>query len=265
MVLPSNFSAQDLGDLPLSGNLKKDHALASTRALSALREGKLLSFGGGHDWAYPDGMAFLNWAAENRNKKSLTPNPAIDDQNLKPLIINFDAHLDLRPSPTGVVHSGHPFRKLIQESPIPFDFLEVGIQDHCNARAHLDFAEENGVEILTLKECTKLGFLDRIQAYLPRGTSPAKGAAGQKKTTQTFLRPCYLSVDIDALSQVFAPGASASYPTGLKISFVLWAISILKKHFDLRSLGIYEVSPPLDIGNITSKSAALIAYEALKT
>jgi formiminoglutamase len=250
MVLPANFSARDLGDLDISGDLIQDHRAAFEKTLSILAHTAVLSLGGGHDWAYPDGMAFINWAKEHL--APTTKNP------VKPLIVNFDAHLDLRPIPNGAVHSGNPFRKLILETPLPFDLLEVGIQDHCNAKAHMKFAQDHAVSVLKLEDCTKLEFLDCLQAFLPESSQT------QGKTRSKPKRPCFISVDIDSLSQVFAPGASASYPTGLKISFLLWAIKILKSQFAVKIAGIYEVSPPYDIEGITAKSAALVAYEILK-
>jgi arginase family enzyme len=73
-------------------------------------------------------------------------------------------------------------------------------------------------------------------------------------------RPCFLSVDIDAFDSSYAPGASQSWPTGLTPREFFPFMDLLLHRLDVRSLGIYEVSPPLDVASATSKLGALIVH-----
>ncbi|MCB0385883.1 MAG: arginase family protein, partial [Bdellovibrionales bacterium] len=81
-------SLWEVGNLPSSSSLEQRHAAAQKQAELILSQGgRVLSFGGGHDYGYPDGAAFLEiaLAAEKR----------------RPLVINFDAHLDVRSTEKG--------------------------------------------------------------------------------------------------------------------------------------------------------------------
>ena len=73
-------------------------------------------------------------------------------------------------------------------------------------------------------------------------------------------RPTFLSVDIDAFSSAYAPGCSQSWSTGLIPNDFMNLLKILKKRLEVRALGVYEVSPPLDIDDRTSKLAAQILH-----
>jgi formiminoglutamase len=78
-------------------------------------------------------------------------------------------------------------------------------------------------------------------------------------------RPVFLSIDIDAFSSAFAPGASASYPVGLDPAEFIGLLPWMSKTWDIKGLGIYEVSPPLDQDNRTSKLAAILIHNFLNS
>jgi len=235
-MTPSAFSQKTLGVADI-GNLNREglsllqmhqQALLVAKEIYAGKK-RLLSLGGGHDFGYADGAAFVESYSDSRNK-------------LKPLIFNFDAHLDVRPF-DGVPHSGTPFFRLLTDYPGQFDLVEVGIQAQCNSRNHLRWAEEQGAQIVSLEEIEHKGLLAAVSPWL-----------------ESNQRPCFLSVDIDSFQSSEAPGCSQSWTTGLKTNQFLELLSKLPHHFDLRGMGIYEVSPPLDFDNRTSKLAALLLH-----
>jgi formiminoglutamase len=117
----------DLGNLdPAKHDLAKRHEVAQGAAALALAAGhRVLSFGGGHDYGFPDGAAFVA--------------DCLRTSGPRPLVLNFDAHLDVRPVNKGLT-SGTPFFRLLERYP-EIDFAEIGIQAHCNARAHLEEAK----------------------------------------------------------------------------------------------------------------------------
>jgi formiminoglutamase len=47
----------------------------------------------------------------------------------------------------------------------------------------------------------------------------------------------------------------------LELKEVLKVFNWFTHHFDWKALGIYEVSPPLDFDNLTSKAAALLMHQ----
>lgn len=224
---PSFF---DIGNLTLTSPLDERHHNVRASLVEALKAKKRwLSFGGGHDYGYPDGAGFLEVFATQR-----------------PLVINFDAHLDVRPLDK-TINSGTPFWRLLSEFK-NFDFIEIGIQSQCNSRLHLDWAKDHGAKILSLTEIRESGLSasEKILSFLENDILRR--------------RPCYLSFDMDVVSSSFAPGCSQSWPTGISPSDLFTTLSVLLKRLDVRVLGIYEVAPPLDVSDITAKLAAEIAH-----
>lgn len=223
----------DLGDIEPNNDLSSLHGNLKVQleAWHAMNK-RLITLGGGHDFGYPDASAFLNAFKGKR-----------------PIVINFDAHLDVRPLNKGV-SSGTPFFQLLSEHS-NFDFLEVGVQGQCNSNQHLAWAIERGAKILTLDEIIESG--ESLKENLV------------KKFANLLLqdRPCFLSVDIDAFASSWAPGCSQSWPIGFSPSTFFPAFDMLLRRLDVRGLGIYEVSPPLDVAAITVKLAALLAHRFL--
>lgn len=226
----------DIGSLETESTpLENRHQLAK-EIVFTLQNKKIrtISLGGGHDYGYPDTSGFL--------KANIGPGE-------KPLILNFDAHLDVRPTDKGY-NSGTPFYRLLNEFEGQFDFAEIGIQPQCNSLKHREWAQARKVNIFNLKDIQLNGGL----------TSLLEHSLFKKLTKST---PVFISFDIDGLSSTEAQGCSQSWVTGLKTEDYLLFFSKLAKLCDIRGLGIYEVSPPLDINNQTAKTAALIAYHFL--
>lgn len=222
----------DFGDLDVSPALTTRHMVARQAVHRLfLHKAKVISFGGGHDYGYSDGAAFIEtYAAIGR----------------KPLIINFDAHLDVRP-PTNGYNSGTPFYRLVEEFGAQFQLLEIGMQPQCNSPHHWRWALNHDVELISLEQVEQDGWSALWKNKLLQNLTPE--------------HPVYVSFDIDALTASEAGGCSQAWPTGLKMADCLNFIAQLYKKSDVRGLGIYEVSPPLDRDFQTSKAAALLAHQ----
>lgn len=222
----------DIGDIPTNIPLAERHERGREIIKTSLDLGhRTLSLGGGHDYGYADGAGFIDHCLE---------------QNQRPVVINFDAHLDVRPSDKGF-HSGTPFYRLLNQYAGKFDFVEVGLQNQCNSLEHLKWAKQKGAHTLLLQDLREVGLKDSLEVIL----IPFKS------------RPCFLSVDIDAFASSEAPGCSQSWTTGLHIQEFLPALHMIQSYLDVQSLAIYEVAPPLDQDNRTSKLAALILHHTL--
>lgn len=220
----------DTGNWHPDGSIEDRHEHARRHVAHQLKQGhQVLSLGGGNDYAYADGMGFLD-----QNHES------------KPLIINVDAHLDVRDLSKGLT-SGTPFFRLL-ESGIPFDFLEIGIQGQCNARSHWEYVENKSGRILSLEEITDSGL--SLTEYV-------------LQTVGDWLlkpRPTFLALDMDVFSWPYAIGTSAAWPLGLDPREFQKLAQLLMKRLDVRCYGIYEVSPPLDMGGGTARLAAQFAH-----
>jgi formiminoglutamase len=190
--------------------------------------------GGGHDYGFPDSVALVRWAKS---------------QGRRPLVVNFDAHLDVRPVESHF-HSGTPFRRLLEAEP-DTEFVELGLQAHCNSRAHRSWLESAGGRVIFEEDrrTRRESLLASLQRLL-----------GENLPSR---RPTFLSIDIDAFSSSYAPGASASWPTGFEPEDFFPCFEWCLARLDVRGIGIYEVSPRLDLDARTSKLAAVIAHRYL--
>jgi len=227
------FQLFDGGNLEIKESLFERHEFAAQKVQDLLEVSHVISFGGGHDYGYADGKAFL--------KKF---------ESQKPLVINFDAHLDVRPFDREKITSGTPFFRLLEEFH-DFDFVELGIQPQCNSQNHYEWAFQKGARILTWPEVLYSG-QDHTSIIL--------------QFLEPFIlkrRPTFLSIDIDGFSNAYAPGASQSFATGFDPDCFFKVFHVLCKRLDVKVLGIYEVSPLLDQTDRTSLLAAQIAFERI--
>lgn len=217
----------DLGNVDTSLELHLRHE-AGRKLTSSVNKhfpnSRFLALGGGHDYGYCESTAF----AESFPKDAV--------------IINFDAHLDVRPTTNGH-HSGTPFRRLLEEFSSSIHFVEVGLQYQCNAKAHLDWAQNRGAKIF---------MHDEVGHHWENLKHHLRSQLGKK---------LFISLDIDAITSNEAPGCSQSWTTGLLTTELMYFLNWAQLNFSLKGLGIYEVSPPLDQDNRTSKLAALIAHQ----
>ncbi|MDZ4083951.1 MAG: formimidoylglutamase [Bdellovibrionales bacterium] len=228
------FPVFDLGDVDAgrTGTLGDRHDFARETVRKVLKTGaRLITLGGGHDYGFPDAAAYCEQAIA---------------KGQRPLVINYDAHLDVRPTDRGLT-SGTPFYRLLEEFP-EIDFIELGLQGQCNSRAHLRWVQDRGglVSFEESRALEGLSLTGTLQRFL--------GEAALRR------RSAFLSIDIDAFSSSVAPGASQSWPTGFLPADFFDSFSWCLNRLDVQSIGIYEVSPPLDIDDRTSRLAALIAH-----
>lgn len=236
---PSHFHddapIQDLGNLDTTLNLEQRHeAVKESVCKSLQKQARWIGLGGGHDYGYPDGAGFL---LANKDSKET------------PLVINFDAHLDVRPLDQGL-SSGTPFYRLLTDENLPeFDFYEIGIQSQCNSQAHWDWVSEQGGHIISFEQIMMSG-MNQTQYILD-------------ELSEELLkeRPTFISIDIDSFASAYAMGCSQSWPTGLIPNEIFPLLNVLYHSLDVQALGIYEVSPPLDQDDRTVKLAAQLIHQ----
>jgi formiminoglutamase len=225
----------DRGDIDVKAySLNDRHSQVRKEVSRTLKAGgRWLGLGGGHDYGFADVAGFMD-AFET------------DGQ---PLVINLDAHLDVRPTHKGF-HSGTPFRRVLEEFK-RVDFVAIGIQNQCNARPHLEWLKNQGGHVWFLEELELTedqpgaAICNRLMPFLERP------------------RPVFLSIDLDAFSSAYAPGCSQSWPTGLTPNAALTVIDFLAFRSHLMGAGLYEVSPPLDMDGRTARLAAILAHRII--
>lgn len=227
-----NMKISDVGNLETENHsLENKHESARENSYLLSRSKKrFIALGSGHDYGYSDSAGFA--------KASL-------ERGMKPLVINIDAHLDVRPTDKGP-HSGTPFRRLLEALKGKVEFVEIGIQPHCNSKDHLTWAKEQGARVYMLDDVLKKNLFKILAQDL------------NLKNREVFL-----SIDMDGLNSAEAPGCSSVYTSGLNSLQIFNFIKELRSASKHMSMGIYEVSPALDVDDRTSKLAALMMFHFL--
>jgi agmatinase len=157
------------------------------------------------------------------------------------IVVQFDAHMDLRETLNGTPFSHACVMRRIVEQLGADQLIQVGI--HAVAEEEYEFAKENNVNYITIEDISKYGVqatIERINKAIPPGP------------------PIYISVDMDVLDPAFAPAVGNPEAGGLMSQELFSLIRALAP----RSIGldVTEVAPQYDQGQ-----TALCAAKVVKT
>lgn len=224
----------DAGNIITEGRTLEEIHEAQYHAVRGFLESgaRVLVFGGGHDIAYPNGMALG------------AVSPSIG-------IINFDAHLDVRPLRDGLRHSGTPFRQLLESTDIHIhhgSFIEFGIQPFTASAHHCRYVLDSYHSVVMLDDIRSAGFEKSLNIAWER--------AAQADAV-------YCTFDLDSIASAFAPGVSAPAADGFTPSEILRAARHIASHRNTRLIDIAELNPRFDPDGRTAKIAATIAAHVI--
>jgi formiminoglutamase len=216
----------DLGDVPVTGDLEADQdRLGRVLAPHLTRGAVAVVLGGGHETAYGH---FLGYAHAGRRVH----------------LLNWDAHMDVRPLKDGRGHSGSPFRQALEHpSGACQGYTVAGLNPPSAARAHLDYLASHGGEA---------HFNTAISFYAIEGIY----AARENATLASF--------DLDAVDQGAAPGVSAPATAGLSVHVWLHAAYQAGVCSTVGSMDVVELCPPHDPDGRTARLAARTVWEFLR-
>lgn len=239
--MPRNLKIVDLGNFrSWSLNLEEAHNIARKNIGQIRSKGcKIVTLGGGHDWAFPDFIDFSSYKPSGTEKSH---------------IINFDAHLDMRPNPESADkknHSGTPFRKILEHnSGLTENRLScVGLQEVCNSTHHIQWALGKRASLIFLED-------------FPSSTHELMQFLVEKLELKSPIKTTYgLSIDMDAFPQGVSPGVSAPQAIGLDPLVPIHTMTLLKNQ--VLQLGVYETNPRFDRDDATSRLAARMVFEFL--
>jgi formiminoglutamase len=222
----------DLGNLRLTGGLEETQQALGEVIAAVLRPGAVpVVLGGGHETALGH---YLGYVAARRPVS----------------ILNFDAHLDVRPLEGGLGHSGSPFRQIMEhpEQPLPGErYVCLGAQPHSVSPAHRRYARARGCVIR---------WADRLRS----GLSPA---LTEELDRLAVLGSVYVSLDADAVRMSDVPGVSAPNPAGLEGTEVIACARVLGCHPPVSSFDLVEINPRLDRDGQSTRWAALVVWNFL--
>jgi arginase len=171
----------------------------------------------------------------------------------------IDAHGDLnRPetSPTGNVHgmplaaalgaAGDPFASAAYPTPSLARVALVGVRSLDEGEREL--IAERGIRVFTMTEIDRRG----VEAVIDDALAELAGLP--------FL---HVSLDLDAVDPMFAPGVGTPVPGGLSYRETHLALELVAEAGVLDSLDVVEVNPILDRENETARLAVELVASAL--
>ena len=164
-------------------------------------------------------------------------------------MVHVDAHSDTWDSYFGGTRYTHgtPFRRAIEEGILdPKRIVQIGIRGTLYAADDMDWALAQGIRVITIEEVREIGIAGAV--------AEALRVAGSG--------PTYLTFDIDSLDPAYAPGTGTPEIGGLT-SFEGQQLVRGLASLDLVGADLVEVSPPLDVANLTALAGATILFEIL--
>ena len=237
----------DAGDVVCDdGDLEGAQAELANLVSDVLASGdRPLVFGGGHEvaWGTYSGLRLHQDRVDGAQAE------AVAATTRKLLIINFDAHFDLRQKRPA--NSGTPFDQIANdctERGVPFNYACFGISDLGNTASLFAHAEELGVRYVLdvdMQEPQLPQRLDDLQQLLDSADD------------------VYLTIDLDVLPAATAPGVSAPAALGVPLSVVEAMVQRVRASGKLRAADIAEYNPSLDQDKRTARAAARLAYRLL--
>jgi guanidinopropionase len=163
-------------------------------------------------------------------------------------MVHIDAHCDTGDDYLGSrFHHGAPFRRATEEGLLdPKRVIQIGIRGTTNDPDMWGFSTRSGMRVLPMDE-----FHDKGWQFAAEEARRIVGSG-----------PTYLSYDIDSLDPSQAPGTGTPEAGGIT---ALEAIRLLRalRGIDFVGGDLVEVSPPFDVGTITSFNGASILFEIL--
>jgi agmatinase len=161
-------------------------------------------------------------------------------------VIWLDAHTDFAEITPGA-HINHAnVARRIADLPNVLKLIHIGYRGYALDEDG-EFAGEKVIRI-TPSDARQKG-MDYVLQAVPEGI------------------PCYISIDIDALDPIYAPGTSTPVPGGFSPDQMKSMLRLLGSRRRIAGLDLVEVNPDRDIGAITSRIACqllLVALGAIK-
>jgi arginase family enzyme len=169
---------------------------------------------------------------------------AFSKNHKNPGLLVFDAHLDCENNFSPPSHEDY-LRVLIEEGHLDKNnVVLVGIRNmHTN---ELEYLKKKKLKVFDACEIIREGIHDTTDAVM------------------AAVRPfdaLYVSIDIDVLDPVFAPGTGYIEPGGLSSRELIYFIQRLKNLKNIRMWDLVEVNPKKDVNNLTVSVAAKLVVE----
>jgi formiminoglutamase len=228
---------EDGGDAE-GATLEDAHEHMQELVEKAIAEGALpICIGGSNDQSYSNAFGWIQGCSRFKRDVAKTG-----------MIINIDAHFDVRPpldatdsNGRGRIHSGSPFR-MIFEQPLPGfqgKLVEFGAQGAQCSAVHADFVRAHGGEIRYLSQL-----------------KPNPSESFEQLMKQEAGRPTFLSFDIDSIQGSDCPGVSCPGVVGLSAQDALDIMYSAGQKPEIEIVDLSEFNPLVE----SDRTARLVAH-----
>jgi len=229
------ISLYEAGDVACTdGDLEgAQDRLAEQIAMLLGRDVRPVVLGGGHEIAYGSFLGLTKHLGDRLASTNV-------------LVVNCDAHFDLRRAPRP--NSGTPFRQIAElcaARGAAFQYLCFGISELANTSALFERAEALGVKY-RLDEEMRASAVEGLRAML--------------RKRMASVDKIYLSIDLDVLPAGMAPGVSAPAARGVALDVIEDLVDEILSSGKLALADIAELNPLLDRDDQTARIAARLAY-----
>lgn len=165
-------------------------------------------------------------------------------------LVHLDTHADTGREVFGVeVSHGTPMYHLVEAGHVdPSRYVQIGLHGYWPGEAEFGWQRERGVTSLFMHDVRERG----IAAVIEQAVEVV--GAG----------PTFLTVDVDVLDPVFAPGTGTPEPGGMTSGELLWACRTLGERLRLVGMDVVEVIPTgVGSADVTALVADRVVREAL--
>jgi formiminoglutamase len=158
-------------------------------------------------------------------------------------ILQFDTHFDLRDMTDNGPSNGTPMRNLIESGIVEGkNMYNIGLHGFFNTKDLKEYADENGVNYITLGRARKQGIEETVLTCL--------------EELSAKVDTIYVTIDMDVLDIAYAPGVPASTPGGMTTAELLSGVLAAGRHPKVKAMDIvcldplkdYQVQPTVKLG-----------------
>ena len=163
-------------------------------------------------------------------------------------LVHFDTHTDTGTEVFGVeVSHGTPMYRLVEQGHVdPKRYVQIGLRGYWPGDEEFSWQAERGITSLFMHDVRDLGIREVVEGAL--------AVAGDG--------PTFLSVDVDVLDPVFAPGTGTPEPGGMTSSDLLWACREVASRLRIVGAEVVEVIPTaVGSADVTALTAERIVRE----
>jgi len=217
----------DVGNIKTTGNMEADQQkLAETIAPYIDNGIFVIILGGNHETSYGHFRGYVEAGKETA-------------------VFNLDAHADVDEPSNQQGTANTVFRQILEHpSQLCEKYTVAGLQPSQTVKSHLDYLKSKHARYF-LKDAVNLSTFKYI-------------------LDESSDIPMMMSLDLDVIDQIYAPGVTWPTVDGIDIDTILKTVYRAAQHPQVTSFDLVELNPSRDINQRTSRLGGLILWNLMQ-